>query len=56
MSTRAVQMLKEDMEVLGPVRGKEIAKAQVEVVEAARRLEAEGKIKLGQDTEDEFVL
>ena len=56
MSSRAVEMLKEDMEVLGPVRGKEIAKAQVEVVEAARRLEAEGKIKLGAETEDEFVL
>lgn len=56
MSSRAVEMLKEDMDVLGPVRGKEIAKAQVEVVEAARRLEAEGKIKLGAETEDEFVL
>jgi len=56
MSSRAVDMLKEDMEVLGPVRAKEIAKAQVQVVEAARRLEADGKIKLGQDTEDEFVL
>jgi len=56
MSSRAVEMLQEDMSVLGPVRGKEIAKAQLEVVEAARRLEAEGKIKLGADTEDEFVL
>lgn len=56
MSSRAVEMLKEDMEVLGPVRGKEIAKAQVEVVEAARRLEAEGKIKLGAEVEEELVL
>jgi flagellar motor switch protein FliG len=56
MSSRAVEMLQEDMSVLGPVRGKEIAKAQLEVVEAARRLEAEGKIKLGADTEDEIVL
>ncbi len=56
MSSRAVEMLKEDMEVLGPVRSKDILKAQVEVVEGARRLEAEGKIKLGVETEDEFVL
>jgi flagellar motor switch protein FliG len=56
MSSRAAEMLKEDMEVLGPVRGKGIARAQIEVVDAARRLEAEGKIKLGADTEDEFVL
>lgn len=56
MSSRAVEMLQEDMSVLGPVRGKEIAKAQLEVVEAARRLEAEGKIKLNPETEDEFVL
>ena len=56
MSSRAVEMLKEDMEVLGPVRAKDISKAQVDVVEAARRLEAEGKIKLGTETEVEFVL
>ena len=56
MSSRAVEMLQEDMGILGPVRGKEVAKAQLEIVEAARRLEAEGKIKLSAETEDEFVL
>jgi flagellar motor switch protein FliG len=55
MSSRAVEMLKEDMEVLGPVKGKEISKAQSETVAVARRLESEGKLILSQDGEDEFV-
>lgn len=55
MSSRAVEMLKEDMEVLGPVKSREINKAQLEAVAIARRLEAEGKLTLGQEGEDEFV-
>jgi flagellar motor switch protein FliG len=56
MSTRAVEMLKEDMEVLGPVRGKEVAKAQQEAVAQARQLEAEGKLVLKTESEDEYVV
>jgi flagellar motor switch protein FliG len=55
MSSRAVEMLKEDMEVLGPVRARDVIKAQQETVAVARKLEAEGKINLGGD-EDEFVV
>jgi len=55
MSSRAVEMLKEDMEVLGPVKSKEIHKAQMEAVAVARKLEAEGKITLTPEGEDEFV-
>ena len=55
MSSRAVEMLKEDMEVLGPVRAKDVAKAQQEAVAVARKLEAEGKINLGGE-EDEYVM
>jgi flagellar motor switch protein FliG len=56
MSSRAVEMLKEDMEVLGPVKTKEINKAQLEAVAVARKLEAEGKLSLAPETgEDEFV-
>ena len=44
MSSRAVEMLKEDMEVLGPVRSREVAQAQQEILNLARRLEAEGKV------------
>jgi flagellar motor switch protein FliG len=55
MSSRAVEMLKEDMEVLGPVKSKEINKAQLEAVAVARKLEAEGKLSLTPEGEDEFV-
>ena len=55
MSSRAVEMLKEDMEVLGPVKSREINKAQLEAVAVARKLEAEGKINLTPEGEDEFV-
>ena len=55
MSSRAVEMLKEDMDVLGRVRGKDVAKAQQEVIAAARQLEAEGKITLRAEADDEFV-
>jgi len=48
-------MLKEDMEVLGPVKQKEISKAQLEAVAVARKLEAEGKLSLSPGGEDEFV-
>lgn len=55
MSSRAVEMLKEDMEVLGPVKSREINKAQLEAVAVARKLEAEGKLTLTPEGEDEFV-
>ncbi len=55
MSSRAVEMLKEDMEVLGPVKQKEINKAQLEAVAIARKLEAEGKLSLNSEGDDEFV-
>ena len=56
MSSRAVEMMKEDAEVMGPVRGKEVAKAQAEIVAIARKLESEGTIVLKSEGEDEYVL
>jgi flagellar motor switch protein FliG len=55
MSSRAVEMLKEDMEVIGPVKSKDVNRAQLEAVAVARKLEAEGKLTLTQEGEDEFV-
>jgi flagellar motor switch protein FliG len=55
MSSRAVEMLKEDMEVLGPVRAREVAQAQQEILNLARRLEAEGKVILKLETGDEML-
>jgi flagellar motor switch protein FliG len=56
MSTRAVEMLKEDVESLGPVRSKEVVKAQTEIVVIARQLEAEGRIVLKGVANDEYVV
>jgi flagellar motor switch protein FliG len=55
MSSRAVEMLKEDMEVLGPVRSREVASAQQEILNIARRLETEGKVVLKLETGDEML-
>jgi flagellar motor switch protein FliG len=56
MSSRAIEMLKEDMDVLGPVRAREVNKAQQEAVAIARQLEAEGKIILKAETADEYLV
>ncbi len=55
MSSRAVEMMKEDSEVMGPVRSKDVAKAQAEIVAIARKLESEGKIALKNEEDDEYV-
>jgi flagellar motor switch protein FliG len=56
MSSRAVEMLKEDMEALGPVRSKEVTKAQQESVVVLRKLEADGKVTLKPEGDDEYVV
>jgi flagellar motor switch protein FliG len=56
MSSRAVAMLKEDMEVLGPVRTREVAGAQQEILNLARRLESEGKVILKLEQGDDILM
>jgi flagellar motor switch protein FliG len=56
MSSRAVEMMKEDSEVMGPVRSKDVARAQAEIVAIARKLESEGKVILKSEGADEYVL
>jgi flagellar motor switch protein FliG len=56
MSSRAVEMLKEDMEALGPVRAKDVAQAQQEAVTLIRKLEAEGKVVLKSEGDDEYIV
>jgi flagellar motor switch protein FliG len=48
-------MLKEDMEVLGPVRSREVGQAQQEILNLARKLESEGKVVLKLETGDEML-
>jgi flagellar motor switch protein FliG len=56
MSTRAVEMLKEDMEALGPVRSRDVSQAQQDAIAVARSLESQGKMVLKNETEDAFVV
>ncbi|MTI47987.1 flagellar motor switch protein FliG [Sporosalibacterium faouarense] len=44
MSKRLVEMIREDMEFMGPVRLKDIEEAQQNIVNVIRRLEEEGEI------------
>jgi flagellar motor switch protein FliG len=57
MSQRAVDMLKEDMEIMGPTRLKDVEGAQQAIIKIAKRLEQEGKVQLsaGGGGDDEFV-
>jgi flagellar motor switch protein FliG len=44
MSSRAAEMLKEDMEVRGPAKVTEVEKAQQNILKVCRKLEEEGRI------------
>jgi len=56
MSERAAQMLREDLEVMGPVRLKDVEQAQQAIIRVAKRLESEGKIVLGGKGGDEVLV
>jgi flagellar motor switch protein FliG len=56
MSTRAVEMLKEDMEALGPIRSRDVSQAQQDAITLARTLETQGKMVLKNEAEDAFVV
>ena len=57
MSNRASEMIKEDMEYMGPVRLRDVEAAQSRIVEVIRRLEDAGEIViLGRGDEDQLVV
>jgi flagellar motor switch protein FliG len=47
LSKRAAEILKEDMAAMGPVKLKDVERAQANIVAELRRLEGEGKVTLG---------
>lgn len=55
LSQRAGEMLKDDLEAMGPVRLTEVEEAQQAVVRAAKELEADGTITLGKGKDDVLV-
>lgn len=56
MSQRAVQVLQEDMEALGPTRLSEVEESQMEIIKVILRLRDEGRVVVhGPGEEDVFV-
>ena len=55
MSKRAADMMREEMDVMGAVRVREVEKAQQAIVAVARSLEEEGLIVTSGDGADEYV-
>lgn len=55
MSSRAVELMKEEMEFMGPIKLKDVEKSQHEVVEIVRQLEEEGVISIGGGGGEDYV-
>jgi len=56
MSQRGAEMLREDMEMLGPIKIKEVEGAQQQIIAVIRQLEAEGTISLKGTVGEQYVV
>ncbi|HET8548860.1 MAG TPA: flagellar motor switch protein FliG [Bryobacteraceae bacterium] len=56
MSQRGAEMLREDMEALGPVKIKEVEAAQQQIIAVVRQLESEGTINLKGAVGEQYVV
>ncbi|HVX66555.1 MAG TPA: flagellar motor switch protein FliG [Bryobacteraceae bacterium] len=56
MSQRGSEMLREDMEALGPVKIKEVEAAQQQIIAIVRQLESEGVVSLKGAVGEQFVV
>ena len=56
MSQRGAEMMREDMEALGPVKIKEVEAAQQQIIAVVRQLEAEGAISLKGAVGEQYVV
>lgn len=55
MSTRAAEMMREDLDAKGPVRLKDVEEAQKAILTIARRMADAGELVLGGMGDDEYV-
>jgi flagellar motor switch protein FliG len=55
MSSRAVEMMREDMDVLGPIKVREVETAQQQIVSVIRKLDESGVINLKGGSGDEYI-
>ncbi|SPE27591.1 Flagellar motor switch protein FliG [Candidatus Sulfopaludibacter sp. SbA3] len=56
MSQRGAEMLREDMDALGPVKIKEVDAAQQQIIAVVRQLEAEGVVSLKGTVGEQYVV
>ena len=56
ISKRAVEMLKEDMSLMGPVRLRDVEEAQQKIVNIIRQLDETGEIIIARGGEDEIIV
>jgi len=56
MSQRGAEMLREDMEALGPIKIKEVESAQQQIIAVVRQMEAEGTISLKGAVGEQYVV
>jgi flagellar motor switch protein FliG len=56
MSQRGAEMLREDMDALGPVKIKEVDSAQQQIIAVVRQLEAEGVVSLKGTVGEQYVV
>lgn len=56
MSQRGAEMLREDMEALGPIKIKEVEAAQQQIIAVVRQLEAEGIVSIKGTAGEQYVL
>lgn len=55
LSERAAAMIREDLEIMGPVRLSDVETAQQSIVKTVRRLEVENRIQISRGSGDVFV-
>lgn len=56
MSKRAAQLLKDELEFMGPVRVKDVEEAQQKIINVIRRLEEAGEIVIARGGGEELIL
>ena len=56
VSERVSEMIKEELEIMGPVRLSEVEKAQQTIIETAKLLENEGKLVIPKKGEEEILV
>jgi flagellar motor switch protein FliG len=56
MSQRGAEMLKEDIDALGPMKIREVDAAQQQIISVVRQLESEGVLSLKGAVGEQYVM